>query len=193
MTHHVKSHVLPRWVAPRLRPAGAALLVAALSAGCGDDGDAIEIPGEFVVEVPSTPAGRSGPLAELDAYGQGRGAAFDGVVDDERDLDDLVADAWGDGGHGLHRGHDPIESVLVTFLGLGPDGLRLAMEEDGHNLADVAAAQGVSADDLVETLTNSYRHLVEQGVDNGVIAEREVDEWLAEIRVQFENRVYWTG
>ena len=178
---------------PRLGTAGAALLVAALSAGCGDDGDALEVPGEFVVEVPATPAGRSGPLTDLRAYGQGPGATFDGVVDDERDLDDLVADAWGDGDRGLHRGHDPIASVLVTFLGLGIDDLRLAMEQDGHNLAQVAAAQGVSADDLVETLTNSYRHLVEQGVDGGVISEREVDRWMAEIHIQFENRVHWTG
>lgn len=135
----------------------------------------------------------NGVITDVTARGSGPGAAFDGTVDTASDLEALVETAWGEGGLGLHRGHAPIESVLVAFLGISHDQMHVYMEEQGMNLAAVSETLGLNPDDLAETLTYSFMPFVQQGVDNGVISADEADAWNEQIREQFYNRVYWDG
>lgn len=133
-----------------------------------------------------------GVLTDVVADAQGGRAFFDGTVDEVADLDDLVADAWGDGDLGLHRGHAQVENVLEAFLGIDHDGMHDLMDQ-GLNLAATAEALDKDPAALVETLTYSYIPFVEQGVDNGVISPDELDEWVDLIRTEFDDRVYWDG
>lgn len=135
----------------------------------------------------------AGVITDITARGSGPGSPFDGTVNTASDLDALVETAWGEGRLGLHRGHAPIESVLVAFLGISHDQMHVYMEEQGMNLAAVSEELGLNPDDLVETLTYSFMPFVQQGVDNGVISAEEADTWNEQIRVQFNNRVYWDG
>ncbi len=133
-----------------------------------------------------------GVLTDVVADAQGGRAFFDGTVDEVSDLDDLVADAWGDGDLGLHRGHAQVENVLEAFLGIDHDGMHDLMDQ-GLNLAATAEALDKDPAALVETLTYSYIPFVEQGVDNGVISSDELDVWVDLIRTEFDDRVYWDG
>ena len=132
-------------------------------------------------------------ITNLKARGTGGGAPFDGTVNTESDLDDLVATAWGVSRLGLHRGHAPIESVLEAFLGISHDEMHVFMEDEGMNLAEVCQHLGFEPENLVETLTASFVPFLEEGVDNGVISSDEVAMWTEQIRTQFSNRVYWDG
>lgn len=133
-----------------------------------------------------------GVITDVVADAQGGRSLFDGEVDELSDLDDLVSDAWGDGGLGIHRGHAQIENVLEAFLGIDHDQMHEYMDA-GFNLAALSEEMGLQADALVETLTFSYAPFVEAGVDNGVISEAEAVDWIDAIRTEFSNRVYWQG
>ncbi len=126
------------------------------------------------------------------ADAQGGRALFDGTVDEVADLEDLVADAWGDGDLGLHRGHAQVENVLEGFLGIDHDEMHDYMD-DGFNLAAISEALDKDPDALVDSLTNSYVPFVEEGVVNGVISEDELAEWVELLRVEFTDRVFWDG
>jgi len=118
---------------------------------------------------------------------------FKGTVDDLTDLEDLVVTAYGVASLDLHRGHSPIQAVLEAFLGISHQQMHVYMERDGLNLAGTCEALGFQAENLVQTLTNSFAPFVEQGVDNGLINESEKREWMNRIKAGFHERVYWTG
>ncbi|MCG8429263.1 MAG: hypothetical protein MI754_18075, partial [Chromatiales bacterium] len=122
-----------------------------------------------------------------------RGSPFDGNVDEIYDLADLLEAAWGNEDLGLHRGHAPIENVLEAFLGISHKEMHVLMEQEGLNLDGVCQHLGLNTQNLVESLVNSFRPFVEQGVNNGVIGEAEADGWLEQLRTQFSKRVYWKG
>lgn len=132
-------------------------------------------------------------ITNMQASGTGGGAPFDGTVNTAADLADLLETAWGDGGLDLHRGHAPIQSVLVAYLGISHDQMHVMMEDCNMNLAVVCEAFGFDPENLVETLTASFIPFLEEGVANGVITSDEVADWTAQVRVQFSNRVYWEG
>ena len=132
-------------------------------------------------------------IVDMTARAAGGGSPFDGSVDQKSDLDDLVATAWGSGWLGLHRGHRPIRSVLEAFLGITHREMHVFMEEQDMNLASVCKHFGFDPENLVETLTASFVPFIEQGVQNGVITEDEVDYWTERVRTEFRNRVYWEG
>ena len=132
-------------------------------------------------------------ITNLTARATGGGAPFDGTVDTAADLDDLLETAWGDGSLDLHRGHMPVESVLVAFLGISHDEMHILMEEAGMNLAEVCEYFGFDPENLIDTLTASFVPFLEEGVENGVIAADELDEWTGKVRTEFSNRVYWEG
>jgi len=122
-----------------------------------------------------------------------RWSAFDGQVDEADDLADLVAVAWGNGSLGLHRGHAPIENVLETFLGISHDEMHVLMEDAGLNLYGVCKHLGLPTENLIQSLVNSFRPFVSEGVSNGVITAKEADQWVEQLRAEFSKRVYWTG
>jgi hypothetical protein len=61
---------------------------------------------------------------------------FSGVssVTTEAQLIALIHEAYGDGGLGLHRGHQPVEDVLNEVLTISHDELHVRMNQ-GQNLA----------------------------------------------------------
>lgn len=132
-------------------------------------------------------------ITDMVAPASGGGVSFDGTVDEAADLNDLLDTAWGDGSLGLHRGHMPIENVLVAFLGISHEQMHVYMEEQGMNLAAVAEELGLDPENLVESLTYSFLPYIEDGVENGVITEDEVASWTEQVREQFSDRVYWEG
>ncbi len=134
-----------------------------------------------------------GVITDITATATGGGGNFDGFVDRPADLTALVETAWGVERLGLHRGHGPIENVLVAFLGISHEQMHAYMENQGMNLAAVARELGKDPEDLVDTLTYSFRPYVEEGVENGIITEDEVAGWVEQVREQFSNRVYWEG
>lgn len=134
----------------------------------------------------------NGVITDIVADASGGRSTFDGTVDEVEDLEALVVDAWGDGGLGLHRGHQQVENVLEAFLGINHDEMHDYMD-DGFNLGDLAVELGRDPDDLVETLTASYAPYVSEGVANGVITEEEAVDWIDLLRTEFNDRVYWDG
>ncbi len=132
-------------------------------------------------------------ITDIKAQGTGRVAPFDGVVDTESDLADLLKSAWGDGSLDLHRGHDEIRTVLEAYLGISHDEMHVLMEEKGLNLAGVCEHFGFDPENLVETLTASFAPFIEEGIENGVISGDEVEIWTERVRIEFSNRVYWQG
>jgi hypothetical protein len=52
-------------------------------------------------------------------------------------------------------------------------------------------AFGFEPENLVQTLTNSFAHFLDEGVSNGVLTQSEVNGWLQQIETQFRNRVNW--
>ncbi len=144
------------------------------------------------VEEPADDLTGSQVLTDVVADAQGGRAFFDGTVDEVADLEDLVADAWGDGDLGLHRGHAQVENVLEVFLGIDHDGMHDYMDQ-GLNLAETAEAVEKDPDALIESLTNSYIPFVDEGVENGVIAADEANEWIELLRNEFTDRVFWDG
>ncbi|MEM7125123.1 MAG: hypothetical protein AAF702_02275 [Chloroflexota bacterium] len=132
-------------------------------------------------------------ITNIQARGTGGGAPFDGTVDTASDLDALGETAWGVARLGLHRGHAPIEGVLEEYLGISHDEMHVFMEEDGLNLAGICEHFGFDPENLVETLTASFVPFLEEGVENGVISNDEVEAWTEKMRTEFSNRVYWEG
>lgn len=193
----------------------ALLLTAALSActstsvGSSDGTDAVETTTEAASDTStagtssgvaataasddSADTSSGGVITDMVAPASGGGVSFDGTLDHESDLGDLVETAWGDGSLGLHRGHMPIENVLVAFLGISHEEMHVYMEEQGMNLAAVAEGLGLDPENLIESLTYSFLPYIEQGVDNGVITEDEVDTWTEQVRQAFSDRIYWEG
>ena len=84
--------------------------------------------------------------------------------------------------HGHHGRHGPGISpeVLEDTLGLTPEELRDALR-DGQTLAEIAAAQGVSTDDLVAAMTAHAAERLDDAVADGKLTREEADERLAEI------------
>ncbi|MBX2879203.1 MAG: hypothetical protein KTR32_04680 [Granulosicoccus sp.] len=105
----------------------------------------------------------------------------------------MVVTARGVGELDLHRGHSPIQSVLETFLGISHEQMHVYMERDGLNLAGTCEVLGITPENLIQTLTNSFEPYVDQGVAKGLITQVEKLEWIDRVKTEFRNRVYWSG
>ena len=132
-------------------------------------------------------------LTDVTARGAGYGLPFKGAVDQLSDLEDLVASATGIGELDLHRGHSPIQSVLEEFLGISHEQMHIYMERDGLNLARTCEALGFLPQNLIQTLTNSFKPFIDQGVEKKIITEVESHEWIERVKNEFHDRVYWNG
>jgi hypothetical protein len=132
-------------------------------------------------------------ITNLKAKGTGGGAPFDGVVNTQADLANLLETAWGDGSLDLHRGHAPIQTVLEAYLGISHNEMHTMMENCDMNLAAVCTAFGFAPENLVETLTASFVPFLEQAVTNGVITNAQLPNYTEQVRTQFRNRVNWKG
>ncbi len=177
------------WLLP-LGVVGSLLLTVAVACSSDDDSSS----GDTSSATCGISTSASGDvITTLDAVGTGGGTAFDGTLDTTGDLADILSTAYGEGNLGLHRGHAPIESVLIAYLGISHESMHVMMEDCGMNLGAVCESFGFDPENLIDTLTASFDHFLEEGVTNGVITSSEVDSYSSQIRTQFSNRVYWDG
>ncbi len=82
---------------------------------------------------------------------------------------------YGMGGFG-YRGTMP--TILADTLGMTSEELYAALS-DGQTIAEVAEAQGVSLDDLVEALVAPHIERMEQAVADGYMTQEQAD-WMIE-------------
>lgn len=140
-----------------------------------------------------TSADTSGAAAGSNAAGAGPNAVDVSSVTTEEQLVALVQEAYGDASLGLHRGHQPVESVLDEVLGISHDELHVRMEEQGQNLAAVATDLGIDPQTLVDALVESWSPAIDTLLANGTITQDEADAYRAALEEAFTFRVTWDG
>ena len=114
-------------------------------------------------------------------------------VTTEAQLVALVQEAYGDASLGLHRGHQPVESVLDEVLGISHEELHVRMEEQGQNLAAVATDLGIDPQTLIDALVESWSPAIDSLLANGTITQEQADAYRAALEEAFTFRVTWDG
>lgn len=104
----------------------------------------------------------------------------------------LIQDAYGDGGLGLHRGHQPVEDVLDEVLGISHDELHVRMDS-GQNLATVAEDLGIDPQTLIDAMVAKYSPAIDALLADGTITQEQADQYLSDLEDAFEFRVTWDG
>lgn len=89
-----------------------------------------------------------------------------------------------------HRGRGCGRSLetVAGIIGIEADELRAALD-DGQSLADVAEANGVDSDAVVDALIADAETRLDEKVEAGRLTEAEADEKLAEKTERIEDRV----
>ena len=94
---------------------------------------------------------------------------------------------------GLGRGHHGGDRIgletAAEALGLTENELRTALEPDGTSLADVAEAEDVEVDTLVDALVQAQQDRIAQAVEDGRLTQDEADERLADLEARITERV----
>ncbi len=108
-------------------------------------------------------------------------------------LDALVQSAYGDAGLGLHRGHQPVESVLIEVLGITHDEMHVRMEEQGQNLAAIAEDLGIDPQTLIDALVESWSVAIDNTLAAGAITDDQAAQYLDALTESFTYRVTWNG
>lgn len=110
---------------------------------------------------------------------------------------ETLDDAFPGGGHGGmgHRGHGGMHlDAAATALGLDVDALRTQLA-DGSTLAEVATAQGIDVQVVIDAIVaESSAHLAEE-VTEGDLTQAEADQLLADLTTSVTTLVNegWTG
>ncbi|SDC92107.1 hypothetical protein SAMN05660690_2934 [Geodermatophilus telluris] len=126
------------------------------------------------------------------AQGGGPGGIDVSSVTTEDQLVELVQEAYGDAGLGLHRGHQPIEDVLDEVLTISHDELHVRMDA-GQNLAAVAEDLGIDPQTLIDALVAEYSPAIDTLLADGTITQDEADQYRAALEEAFSFRVNWDG
>ena len=179
-----------------LRKTVAALLLTAvvpIAAACGT-----------TAEASTTSTGSTSSSATADSSttdtgfpGGGMGEGGPGGVDissvtTEDQLVELIQEAYGDAGLGLHRGHQPVEDVLNEVLTISHDELHVRMDA-GQNLAAVAEDLGIDPQTLIDALVAKYSPAIDTLLADGTITQDEADQYRAALEEAFSFRVNWDG
>jgi len=120
--------------------------------------------------------------------------ALSGLVEDgslTEEQADEVATTLGEAGigRGGHHGGGPDLDTAATALGMTEEELRTALEADGTTLADVAEAQDVDVDTLIDALVQAHQERIAQAVEDGRLTQEEADERLADLEARVTERV----
>lgn len=95
-----------------------------------------------------------------------------------------------DGERGERRGHrggcDLDEAAEA--IGIDEAELRTAIE-NGDTIADVAAANGVDADVVIDAMVDAKAERIAEKVEEGRLTQAEADEKLADVETRIEDRV----
>jgi hypothetical protein len=140
-------------------------------------------------------------LQETAAVAGGRGpggVGAGGAVEAESvsSVDELIAlieEAYGDASLGLHRGHQPVESILIEVLGISHDEMHVRMETQGQNLGAIASDLGIDPQTLIDALVDSWSPAIDGLLEAGTITEDEADAYRAALEEAFTYRVTWNG
>jgi polyhydroxyalkanoate synthesis regulator phasin len=95
----------------------------------------------------------------------------------------------GPGGHG--RGHFGVgleSGEIAELFGLERDELRDLLR-DGLSLADIATAQGVDVQAVIDTLVNATKEHLDEAVANGRLTQEEADAKLADLTERITEMV----
>lgn len=84
------------------------------------------------------------------------------------------------GGRGL--------GTAADVIGIESDALREALN-DGQSIADVAAANGVDAEDVIDALVAEKTERIDGAVESGRLTQDEADERLAELEDRITEKV----
>lgn len=100
-----------------------------------------------------------------------------------------VHDGHGGGfGGGFGGGRLTLEAA-ATALDMTEEELREALAADDTSLADVAEAQGVEVDALVDALVTAAQERIAQAVEDGDLTQEQADERLADLEDRITERV----
>ncbi|KQT94141.1 hypothetical protein ASG49_04315 [Marmoricola sp. Leaf446] len=180
-----------------LRRTLAALVITPLlatAAACGVSAS----DGDTAATGTTTASGTTAQDATDSGRGQGGGQGGPGGTDvssvtTQEQLDALVQEAYGEASLGLHRGHQPIESVLDEVLGITHDELHVRMEEQGQNLAAVAEDLGIDPQTLVDALVELDSPAVDATLAAGNITETQAAAYEDALAEAFSWRISWDG
>ncbi len=186
----------------KLRTTLAAVLLAAVvpvAAACGTTAEAASTAGSSSTSA-TADGSTTGTTTDTDAGAPGGGTGGGGgpgsvdvsSVTTEAQLVELVQDAYGDAGLGLHRGHQPVEDVLDEVLTISHDELHVRMDA-GQNLAAVAEDLGVDPQELIDALVAEYGPAIDSLLADGTITEDEADRYREALEEAFAFRVTWDG
>ena len=147
------------------------LSVATVASAQGYGGDAGEAQTDENVETQDADTNDAGALVQ---------------VQDEADTDEADTDGETEGRRG-NRGGCNLETAAEA-IGIEEADLRAALE-DGDTIADVAEANGVSADDVIDALVDAKADRIAEKVEEGSITQEEADEKLANYESKISDRV----
>ncbi len=101
----------------------------------------------------------------------------------------LPLDGHGRGG-GFGRGHGRGADLetLTEVLGLSEEELRTALQ-DGQSLADIAAAEGVDEQEVVDALAAAAEERLAEAVEAGRLTQEEADERSADLAERIAERL----
>jgi flagellar biosynthesis chaperone FliJ len=108
---------------------------------------------------------------------------------EERLLEGLETGSWFSMGHGGSRGPgdagfhgsgDAQPELLADALGMTAEDVREALA-DGQTIAEMAEAQGVALEDLVDALMDPTIERLEQAVEDGRLTQDEADEQIEQM------------
>ena len=116
--------------------------------------------------------------------------SFAGIAqaDGPNDADDC---SCGEGGpYGLGATHSEAVSEL---LGLTHEEIETQRHEEGKSLVEIAAAQGVSEDALVETIMAAKKEAVLAGVADGTLTQEQADLMLKQMEQRTQQAINRTS
>jgi hypothetical protein len=167
------------------------------AAGAADETtDALQTADDEATDGTQETVDEAADTAEVDALPSAGGPGQSVSPESVATVDELVAliqEAYGDASLGLHRGHQPVESTLIDFLGITHDEMHVRMETQGQNLAAVATDLGLDPQGLIDELVASWSPAIYTLLTDGTIAQDEADSYLAALTEAFTYRVTWNG
>ena len=123
-------------------------------------------------------------IEETSVLGQDEGG---NVQIQDADTPDAEGDDAGRDGRRGRRGGCGLEAAAEA-IGISQAELRAELD-DGQSIADVAEANGVSADAVVDALVDAAEERIEEKLAEGRITEDEAAEKLADAEARAEDKV----
>lgn len=116
------------------------------------------------------------------------------AISTEAELVTLIGrDGCGDGALDLHRGHQPIQTVLDEVLGISHDDLHERMTERRQSLGAVATDLGVGAQRLTSALIDYFGAAIDTLLAAGTISTEKAAQYRSDLQQAIEFRVNWDG